>query len=162
MIRRAVITLAGDDDKDEPKSQVSYLGKTADVEMINPYGLHSNPSADKEVSVTMWTIAGEEAYRVGMGYTPRLRPKNLPVGEVVLYHPLTQSRIQFKNNGDIEIDATGDNGSAILTIKKDLNITVSGDATITVAGATTLNTTGKIDIISGGDVNITGSTINLN
>lgn len=146
MIRRALITLGGDDDKDFPVQQITYLGKAADCEMISPYGHHANLPANDEVLVTMFSVLGEEDNRVGMGYTPKLRPKKLPIGEVVFYHPLTQSRVQFKNNGDIEIEATGDNGSAIVTIKKDLNITVKGDVNITATG----------------DVNITGAIVSIN
>jgi len=162
MIRRAVITLGGSDDKDFPVQQVTYLGKTADIEIITPYGMHANLPADNETFVTMWTVAGQEDYRVGMGYTPKRRPKNLPEGEVVFYHPLTQSRVQFKNNGDIEIESTGDNGSAIVTVKKDLTITIGGDASITVAGDALLDVSGTSTVNCPttewtGNINLTGS-----
>lgn len=170
LIRRATITLGGKDDLDVPIQQVSYLGKTADVEIITPYGVHANLPTNNDVLMTMWSVAGQEDFRVGMGYTPKLRPKETPVGEVIFYHPLTQSRVQFKNNGDIEIDSTGDNGSTIITIKKDLSITVLGDTTINTTGDTTVTTDGNavIDVTGTatvdcpttnwtGDINLTGN-----
>lgn len=161
-VRRSLVTLEGNDDKDFPIQQISYLGKAADCEIITPYGVHANLPANEETLVTMWSVSGQEDYRLGMGYTPKLRPKNLPEGEVVFYHPTAKSRIQFKNNGDIEIDATGDNGSVIVTIKKDLNITVAGDATVTIAGDASIDITGIATVTCPttnwtGDINLTGS-----
>lgn len=161
-VRRAVVTLGGDDDLDIPRQQVSYLGKTSECQMISPYGHHANLPADNQCLVTMWSVQGQEDHRVGMGYTPTLRPRNLPVGEVVFYHPLTQSRVQFKNNGDIEIDATGDNGSGIITIKKDLSITVGGNASISVVGDASVDIDGTATVDCPttnwtGDINLTGS-----
>ena len=161
MTRRAIITLGGSDDKDFPIQQVDYLGKAVDCEMISPYGHHANLPINKQVLLTMWAVQGQEDYRVGMGYTPKLRPKDLPVGEVVFYHPLTKSRIQFKNNGDIEIDATGDNGSVVLTVNKDLSITVLGDTNINISGTATVtcpttNWTGDINLT--GNLDVSGST----
>lgn len=170
LTRRAVVTLPGDDNLDVPIQQITYLSKAADVEIITPYGLHANLPANNEVFMTIWSVAGQEDVRVGMGYTPKLRPKETPPGEVVFYHPLTQSRVQFKNNGDIEIDSTGDNGSTIITIKKDLSITVLGDTTINTTGDTTITTGGDATIdVTGtatvdcpttnwtGDINLTGN-----
>lgn len=167
LIRRALVTLDGTDDKDFPVQQITYLGKAADCEMIMPYGVHANLPANGEVIVTMFSVMGEEDNRVGMGYTPKLRPKNTPAGEVIFYHPIAGSKIHFKNNGDINVDVIGDNGDLNVTIKKDLNIIVAGDASISVAGnalvdcPTTnwtgdINLTGKLDIT--GDLGVSGET----
>jgi len=178
IVRRATVTLGGEDKVDFAIQQVTYLGKTGNCTMISPYGHHANLPANNEVEVVMFSMQGQEDNRHGIGYTPKLRPRELPVGEVVYYHPLSQSKMQYKNNGDIEINIIGDNGSFLITVKKDLTITVGGNASITVAGSTTLDTTGKVDIISGtdtditaggdvnvtatGDANISAATINLN
>ena len=162
IIRRAIVTLAGEDSGDFPVQQIKYLDKPGNCEMISPYGHHANLPANNECLVTTWSVQGQEDSRVGLGYTPKLRPKNLPEGEVVFYHPTAKSRVQFKNNGDIEIDATGDNGSVIFTIKKDLNITISGDANITVAGNAGIDVSGTSTVTCpttnwAGDINIDGS-----
>lgn len=160
MIKRAVITLGGTDDKELPIQQLSYNGKVADAEIIFPYGVHANLSADNNTLCIVFAVDGQEDYRAAMGYTPTLRPKPLAEGEVVFYHPLTQSKIHFRNNGDIDIDVTGDNGSLNATIKKDLNITIGGDANINVTGiatvtAPTTNWTGDINL--DGNLVVTGT-----
>ncbi len=154
MITRALITKGGADDKQFPIQQITYKGKVTEAEIIFPYGVHANLSADKNTLCTVFAIDGQEDYLTAMGYTPDLRPKLLAEGEVVFYHPLTQSKVHFRNNGDIDIDVTGDNGDLNVTIKKDLNITVAGDATITAGG--------DINATAGGNANIVASTINLN
>ncbi len=154
MIKRAVITLAGTDDEQLPIQQLSYNGKVADAEIIFPYGVHANLSADNNTLCIVFAVEGQEDYRAAMGYTPALRPKPLAEGEVVFYHPLTQSKIHFRNNGDIDVDVTGENGDLNVTIKKDLNITVGGDVNITVTGTANITapTTEWV-----GDINLTGS-----
>ena len=160
MTRRSVITLAGSDDGDYPIQQITYLGKATECEMISPYGLHANLPIDVTL-LTTWSVQGQEDNRVGMGYTPKLRPKELPEGELVLYHPLTQTKLHFKNNGDLDIDVTGDNGDLNVTIKKDLNITVNGNASINVIGnaAVDIDGTATVDCPTtdwNGDINLTG------
>jgi len=161
MIKRAVITMGGTDDKELPIQQLSYNGKVADAEIIFPYGVHANLSADNNTLCVVFAVDGQEDYRAAMGYTPGLRPKPLEEGEVVFYHPLTQSKMHFRNNGDIDIDVSGENGDLNITIKKDLNITIGGDATIGVTGtatvtAPTTNWTGNINLT--GDLDVTGAT----
>ncbi len=162
MIKRAVITMGGTDDKEIPIQQLSYNGKIADAEIIFPYGVHANLTADNNTLCIVFAVEGQEDYRAAMGYTPALRPKPLAEGEVVFYHPLTQSKIHFRNSGDIDIDVTGDNGDFNATIKKDLSIVVGGDATITTGGDANVTATGDINATATGNVNIVGSTINLN
>ncbi len=162
MIKRAVITLGGGDDKELPIQQLSYNGKVADAEIIFPYGVHANLSADNNTLCILFAVDGQEDYRAAMGYTPLLRPKLLAEGEVVFYHPLTQSKIHFRNNGDIDVDVTGENGDLNVTIKKDLNITVGGDATITTGGDANVVATGDINATATGNATVTASTINLN
>ncbi len=173
LIKRAVVTLAGNDDTQVPVQQVTHNGKVADAEIISPYGLHANLSAQDDTLCVLWTIEGHEDYRVAMGYTPTLRPKGLAEGEVVLYHPLTQSRVHFRNNGDVDIqindgseDQTG--GNSNITITKDLNVIIGGDANVTVAGAATIGVTGDatvdvggnatVDVAGTADVDVTGNT----
>lgn len=160
MIKRAVITLGGDDDKQFPIQQITYNGKVTSAEIVFPYGVHANLSADNDTLCVVWSVMGDQDHNVAMGYTPALRPKPLAEGEVVFYHPLTQSKIHFRNNGDIDIDVTGENGDLNATIKKDLNITVAGDVTIDVTGtatvtAPTTNWTGDINLT--GNIDITGT-----
>lgn len=161
MIKRAVITLAGTDDKQIPIQQITYNGKVADAEIIFPYGVHANLSADNNTFCIVFAVEGQEDYRAAMGYTPGLRPKPLAEGEVVFYHPLTQSKTHYRNNGDIDIDVTGENGDFNITIKKDLNITVGGDVNIEVTGTATVTaptTNWEGDINLDGNIDVTGAT----
>ncbi len=170
MIKRAVITLGGTDDKELPIQQLSYNGKVADAEIIFPYGVHANLSADNNTLCIVFAVDGQEDYRAAMGYTPGLRPKPLEEGEVVFYHPLTQSKIHFRNNGDIDIDVTGENGDLNATIKKDLVINIGGDAAISAGGDILITSAVDVEVMAAnnvtvaatGNANITGSTINLN
>lgn len=159
LIKRSVVTKGGDDTTQFPVQQIKYNGKVADSEMLFPYGMHANVKADISLGVT-WTIEGQEDYRVTMAYTPAERPR-IDEGEVVFYHPVQLTKTHYRNNGDLDITVTGDNGSLNLTIKKDLNITVNGDANITVVGTTTVTTpttnwTGDINLT--GDLDVSGST----
>lgn len=162
MIKRAVVTLAGSDNKQVPIQQITYNGKVADAEIIFPYGVHANLSADNNTLCIVFAVEGQEDYRAAMGYTPGLRPKPLEEGEVVFYHPLTQSKIHFRNNGDIDIDVAGDEGNLNATIKKDLNIIVGGNAKIIAEGNIDIAAGGDANITAVGNVNVVGSTINLN
>ena len=153
IIQRAIVTLAGTDDQQFPVQQVTYQGKTADAEVVFPYGLHANLLTNETLCV-LFAINNEEDNRAVMGYTPNLRPTGLDEGEVVLYHPVTGSQIFFRNNGDIDIITDGDEGNLNLTIKKDLTLIVGGDANITVTGEANL-TAPTTNVI--GDVNIDGN-----
>lgn len=159
MIKRSVVTKGGNDTNEKiPKQQITYNGKVADSEMLFPYGMHANVKAGISLGVT-WSVEGQEDYRVTMAYTPNERPR-VEEGEIVYYHPLTLTKQHYKNNGDLDITVTGENGDLNLTIKKDLNITVAGDANITIAGtatvdAPTTNWTGNINLT--GNLDITGN-----
>jgi hypothetical protein len=52
-------------------------------------------------------------------------------GEVVVYHPLTGSKVHFKANGDIDVDA----GTANINITAaEVNVTTTGDVNVTAEG----------------------------
>ena len=124
IVQRALVTLGGTDDKQFPVQQVTYQGKVADVEVMFPYGMHANLLPGQTIGV-LFALNNEEDNRAFMGYTPNLRPKELEVGEVVFYHPVTQSKILFRNNGDIDI-------SSLTSV----NITVAGSVNVTAANIT--------------------------
>lgn len=153
LIKRVLITKSGTDDTEFPIQQVTYNGNTADVEIITPYGLHANLSANGDTLGTMFAVEGQDDYRVVLAYTPTLRPMGLAEGEVVLYHPITQSQVYFRNNGDIDIETTGSNGDINIKTKNDINITIEGEANITSTGPITI--TAPLTLLDG-NVKITG------
>lgn len=127
-IKQSKITLAGDGEGDIPIQQISALGKTSDTATWFPFGMHANLPIDTP-NIT-FSMSAEEAARVSFGGSPKERIKNIAEGEMVLYHPKTQSKIQFKDNGDIEIDVKN---NAEITIAGACNITVQGDINLTAA-----------------------------
>lgn len=151
MIRRAVVTsgLIKDSESDLRVQQVKYLGKSADIEIIFPYGMSANVSNDS--IGTMWSIQCNAEYRVALFDDPVSRPRDLEQNEVVYYHPKTGSKIHFKNNGDIDITATGSSINIEGDIVVNGNYTQTGNMGIT--GDITLE--GNMGII--GDITQTGS-----
>ncbi|MCK5602307.1 phage baseplate assembly protein [Candidatus Pacearchaeota archaeon] len=105
LIKRGIITLSSKDTAVFPTIQMTYLGKTKNVELVLPYGLYSNP---KEGAIAlMFQVNGQEENMTAIPYDPYTRFKNLQPGEVAVGNPHTQSKILFKANGDIELEANG-------------------------------------------------------
>lgn len=102
-----------------PEQQVTYMGKTADVFIVLPYGFHANiPEGFPGLLVQ---VNGQEHNRAAIPMSPNERPKNLESGDVVYYSPVTGEKILFKASGGIFV--TGD-------ITFEDNITVNGDLTV--------------------------------
>ena len=104
LIKFARVSLLGKDDKQYPIQQVEYNGKTKNIFMMFPYGMHANLPEDCIVCV--FPVDGSEQNKFGIGGLPSERIKNLPSGEVVFFHPKTKSKIHFKNSGDIDVEAS--------------------------------------------------------
>lgn len=138
LIKRSRITKAGADDGDFNIQQVSYLGKTADCEVIFPYGMSAN--LPENAVLVMFNVNANEQNRAGIGGLASERKKNLESGEVAFFHPLTKSFIYFKNNGDIDIDTEQANdGAANINVTcKTLNVTSSENINLTATEAINL------------------------
>jgi hypothetical protein len=151
MIKRAVVTNPGDDSGEFPVTQVSYLGKAADIETIFPYGMSAN--MPKDSIVLLFNVQAQEENRAGIGYRHDLRPKNLKEGEVVFGNFLKGTTIFFDADGNIKIvgdveltgnlDITGD-----MTLTGDMDVT--GDVAITGAHDVTGNATVSGTLTIGG------------
>ena len=143
LLRWARVTRAGDDTKDFPVQQVSYLAKVGDTVMWFPYGMHANIPADE--LVLMVSMQGNPEARVSIPGSPQKRVKPLAASEVVFFHPDTGSKLHFKANGDIEI-----------TSVKDVAINVADNVTIDAVGNITIN---MADLVaSGGSLTLNGTT----
>jgi hypothetical protein len=123
MIKRAVVSLPGDDSGNVANTQVTYLGRTAQVEVIYPYGTAGK--APKDSSSIMLNIQAQEENRVIIEYRPTDRFKNLKPGEYVVGNQLTGAFVKFSENGDIEIDA----GSANVNLTA-ANLNITGDVAV--------------------------------
>lgn len=121
LIKRCYVTLVGDDNAKFQTTQVKYLGKTANVEVLYPYGLCGNPPTNS--IAILFNIQGQEENRAGLFNLPNQRFNGLKEGEVVVGNYLSGSYIKFTQNGDIEILSTSNN--IIITG----NITVNGSIT---------------------------------
>ena len=131
MIRRAVVSLSKPDSGNYPTTQVSYLGKTADIEVIWPYGMNGRLPLDAQV--LCFNVEGMEENKAGIGNVPTIRLKVDAEGEVVFGNPLTESAVYFRENGDIEV--VGTNGQSV-TITEDYVLTAEN---VTLAAATQAN-----------------------
>jgi phage gp45-like len=125
MIKRATVSLPGDDSGNVANTQVTYLGRTAQVEVIYPYGTAGK--APKDSSSVMLNIQAQEENRVIIEYRPADRFKNLKPGEYVVGNQLTGAFVKFSENSDIEIITDGD----IKATCKNAEITATTKATIT-------------------------------
>ena len=142
-IRRAIVIAGGLDNKDFPIQKVSYMGKTANVEIIFPYGMSANLSNDS--LLVLLSLMGNSENKVAFGGDVKNRIKNLEQNEVVFYHPITKSKVYFKNNGDIDIESPTAN----------VNINANQDISVT---ATNINLTGSVNIT--GDLDTQGNVTN--
>lgn len=135
--------------------QVAYLGKVVNATTWTPYGFDSSPPKDK--LALLFAILGNPDNQVALVGSPGEGPK-LALGEVVIFHPGSGSKIHFLKDGSIQAVSgvtslkmapsggiTIIPGSAPVTVSGDLAVTgdlsVTGTATLgnaTVLGTTTL------------------------
>ena len=144
LIKRGIVSLPGDDSGVYPRSQVIFMGKVKQVEMVSPYGLFSN--APKDSCALLFSIQGQEENIAGVGYSPLSRFKNLKSGEVVVGNPGTGSYVKFSSDGTVTVYSAAD-----------VNIQGAGAINITSSTATkitctncTIAASGNIALGSGG------------
>lgn len=125
IIQSGQVSLPGKDNKPFPLTQIQAYGQAADVVVLNPYGMHSNPPADS-YAIT-FAINGQNENRAALCYKPDIRQKDLKPGETVFGNDVTGSRVFFDEDGNIIVNCENDEN---VTIKGACNITVDGDVTI--------------------------------
>lgn len=153
MIKRFLVSLAAKDSDDFPTTQVSYNGKTTDIEYLYPYGSHGVPP---EGSIGVgFNILGYEENKAGIFYNSETRPKGLEPGEYACGNFDDETLAKFLNTGEINI--TSKTGSSIV-IGEDGSIT----ATTVGGGILTMDAAGNVAIIAAASVDITAAAINLN
>jgi phage gp45-like len=149
LIRRAVITRPSTDTNPYQVAQVKYEGKTANAEIVYPYGLGGNPPTNSVC--LMFNVSAQEENRAAIASTPTLRIKNLKEGEVYVSNLTTGSSVIFKNSGDIDVTAVGD-----------VNIKSSADVNIDAGNKTNINASTEVSITAP-NVTINGNaTVNGN
>ena len=90
-----------DDSGTFPVQQVTYMGKVCDAVMWLPYGFHANIPEDQ--LAVLLSMQGNPEARIALPGSPLSRPRLETPGDMVVFHPQTQSRIHFKSDGSIEI-----------------------------------------------------------
>lgn len=133
ILRLGITTRDAEDDKALPLAQTKALGRTArPTAILQPYGLHVTlPKA------TPGVLARWLGYRESRFFLPtswRLRKKDSPVGDVVLYQPeKPNNEIILRRDGSIEIRSDLDIKITSLTQVKLTapDVIVDGDFTVT-------------------------------
>jgi|TARA_R110002096_G_scaffold157101_10_gene321911 phage gp45-like len=130
LIKLAVVTDPLQDVNAIPIHQVSYNGKVGNSVPWFPFGFNAVPDANSLSLVV--TPNGRSEERIDFPSSPQRRVF-VETGEVVVYHPATQSKILFKSDGTINIESvTQVNVTAPLT-QVTGNLDVTG--TLGVGGA---------------------------
>lgn len=166
LLRWARISGTTADDTDIPVQQSDYLGKVGDALIWLPYGYHASLPIDT-LAIILAMSANADA-RVALPGSPRLRVQPIAVGENVVYHPGTGTKIHFKANGDIDIETKTPEGGTqgnINVIANDVNVTAAGDAavvavdaTITSSGNVLVDCEGNVTVDSEATVTVDGAT----
>ena len=130
LVKIAMITNPGIDSGKIPVHQLTYMEKIGNSTPWFPFGFNAVPDINSLTLVL--TPNGRSEDRVDLPSSPQRRVF-VETGEVVVYHPATQSKIHFKADGSISIDSpTQVNVTAPLTqVTGDLDVT----GTLGVGGA---------------------------
>ena len=145
----AKITKGGDEEGSFPIQQFEMNERVGDAYIASPYGVHANLPENQPAL----NISPDGTILMGIDPVGRIK---VEAGEVVFYHPITKSKIHFKNNKDIDIESETDINAQC----KNINANVSENIIATVDG--------DIDATVGGDLNaavtgdIVASCVNLN
>lgn len=144
LIRWAVTETDASESGTYQTQQISYLGRPGKSASAYPYGFSAN--APKGVLAVLLSISGQSDARAHM---PISGPKRIRLasGEVVVFHPNTGSKVHFRSDGSIEVDA-----------KADVRVTAAG--AITAVAGTTLTATAAVSAaITAPTVTITGNLV---
>jgi phage gp45-like len=170
----ALSTLNTDDSEEIPQAQASYLGKTADITLVMPYGLTSRAPQGKSL-LAMLNQQGNESARLAIPFAPLARKRNLKDGETVLENMLSGAYMYLKENGDLEvviprhitqtsknITVTADDVSLSLQTVTATTKAISLNASsqnITITGVNALSVTATTGNFNIGTLNITGNIV---
>lgn len=152
-VKRAQIKNPGKDTGRHHTVEVDYLGKSATVDLLSPYGLYSTPLNSSLMAV--FNVMGHEENRIGIAHDPDVRFRNLGPGEVVVGSPSSRNYVFFRADGTVSIKSPKDFS---VNVAENGVITVEGNVTINVQGDTKVISQGNVDIQTDGNVNLGAST----
>lgn len=135
------------------------MGRVGDYTIVFPYGHYADLPAD--------TLLLELKPGVAIPVTVK-RPGDTEQDEPTFFHPVTNTRIICRNNGDLDI-LTDDTTAGDVNIQTvNANITTSGDVNATIGGDLNADVTGDInatcevaDITAGTSVDVHSPVTNL-
>ncbi len=97
------------------------------VQILYPYGYYSKAKLNETSEILLLSSLGSKANLFGIPYNVPIEPTDLLDGEVQIKNPAVEdSKITFKQNGDIEITTNQDLNQMI----NSLNITATAKVTI--------------------------------
>lgn len=120
MIKRSRVSLSHPDTGDYPIVQITYLGKTADMEVIWPYGMNGRLPVD--AIPVCFNIEAMEENKAGVGTTPTLRDKLENIGETSFGNPVAKTFLRFLSDTSIELT----NGTGLMTMLPDGSMNING------------------------------------
>ena len=129
LIKRGATTAIVNHNTQFPRVQVKYFNKTAEVELLTPYGFDG--SAPVGSFATIFNVMGNEENRTAIVHDHPRAPKDLEPTEVSMSNYTTKARIRMLENGDISIYGPKDQ---IIKIDGNNNVTIQGNETVTVEG----------------------------
>lgn len=107
----------GDKAKEYPDQQVTDHERVGDRTIIYPYGVYCNLPNE----VILKSLCESSAVPMTIK-----RPDDLARGEVAFFHPVTNSRVVMRNNGDVDIY-----GANVNTFCNNANVSASEDINMT-------------------------------
>jgi phage gp45-like len=124
------------------------------VQIIYPYGYYSKATLNNTSEILLFSSLGSKSNIFGIPYNVPIEPADLLDGELQIKNPIAEnSKITFKQNGDIEI-ATNQN---INELMENLNITANTKVTI---NATEIDLADAVSLVlnenASMDVTVTG------
>lgn len=128
LIKRAILKLSVKDDTGYNQvSQVESLGNTSNAEIINSYGMSSNPPKDSNAIIM--NVQGNEENKIAFVQSSGNRFKGLKESEVKIGNYIKGSYIYFNENNEILFS----NGLGNVIINNNGSINING-VTITLDG----------------------------
>lgn len=135
LVRWAVVEDDGADRGPEPWQQIR-AGEQSGISLaVFPYGFHA--VAPPRSRALRWLLGGEGGNRAHLPLSGKQRPR-IASGEVVVFHPETGSKVWFRADGSIDVDATGD-----------LRAVAAGDVSVEAGGDLAAQATGAVSIEAG-------------
>ncbi len=126
--------ISSEDGQDFLSGVISYMGTEGPVQVVVPYGTMLNPPVGSQMMVL--AQGGLQSNAIGIASDPKNRTlKDLEPGEYAVGNYESGSYLVFRNNGDMELNCTGDfvmnvGGTTDLNSVDTFTLTTDGSANI--------------------------------